>query len=43
MLGLQGAKKEGKTFGRPKGVKDGKVRRKSGYLLRWKGKTKAGV
>lgn len=43
MLGLQRAKKEGKTFGRPKGTKDGKVRRKSGYFLRWKGKTKAEV
>ena len=33
--GLDRAKLEGRTLGRPKGSKDGKVRRKSGYLLRW--------
>jgi DNA invertase Pin-like site-specific DNA recombinase len=36
--GLDRAKKEGKTLGRPKGSSDKKVRRKSGYLLRWAGK-----
>lgn len=35
MLGLSRAKKEGKKLGRPKGSKDSKRRRKSGYLLRW--------
>jgi|GEM_PF-2595992 len=34
-LGLSRAKKEGKALGRPKGKKDGKVRRKSGYYQRW--------
>jgi len=33
--GLDRAKEEGKTLGRPKGSKDKKRRRKSGYLLRW--------
>lgn len=33
--GLKRAKKEGKKLGRPKGKKDSKVRRKSGYYLRW--------
>jgi DNA invertase Pin-like site-specific DNA recombinase len=33
--GLDRAKKEGKTLGRPKGSKDKKVRKKSGYWLRW--------
>lgn len=33
--GLKRAKSEGKTFGRPKGSKDKKIRRKSGYWLRW--------
>lgn len=33
--GLTRAKKEGKKLGRPKGKKDSKVRRKSGYYLRW--------
>ena len=33
--GLDRARKEGKTLGRPKGSKDGKQRRKSGYYLRW--------
>ena len=34
-LGLKRAKSEGKILGRPKGSKDKKIRRKSGYLLRW--------
>ena len=33
--GLARAKKQGKKLGRPKGRKDLKKRRKSGYLLRW--------
>lgn len=33
--GLKRAKKQGKTLGRPKGKKDSKKRRKSGYYLRW--------
>jgi len=33
--GLDRAKKEGKVLGRPKGKKDSKVRRKSGYYQRW--------
>lgn len=33
--GLSRAKQEGKVLGRPKGSKDGKVRRKSGYWQRW--------
>lgn len=33
--GLERAKAEGKTLGRPKGSKDKKVRRKSGYYQRW--------
>lgn len=33
--GLKRAKEEGKKLGRPKGSKDTKKRRKSGYLLRW--------
>lgn len=40
MLGLERAKKEGKQLGRPKGSKDQKTRRKSGYLLRYAGKEK---
>lgn len=32
---LKYLKKQGKTLGRPKGSKDKKVRRKSGYMLRW--------
>ena len=35
MAGLSRAKKEGKVGGRPKGSKDKKVRRKSGYYRRW--------
>jgi DNA invertase Pin-like site-specific DNA recombinase len=34
--GLKRAKGEGKKFGRPKGSKDKKDRKKSGYWLRWK-------
>lgn len=33
--GLARARKQGKTLGRPKGRKDQKVRRKSGYHARW--------
>jgi len=33
--GLEIAKANGKTLGRPKGSKDTKRRKKSGYLLRW--------
>lgn len=33
--GLARARKQGKTLGRPKGRKDQKVRRKSGYHQRW--------
>lgn len=33
--GLSRAKAEGKSFGRPKGAKDKKRRKKSGYWLRW--------
>jgi DNA invertase Pin-like site-specific DNA recombinase len=33
--GLERARKEGKTLGRPLGSKDKKVRRKSGYFLRY--------
>lgn len=33
--GLKRAKKQGKKLGRPKGKKDSKVRRKSGYYRRW--------
>ncbi len=33
--GLDRARSEGKTLGRPKGAKDNKRRRRSGYLLRW--------
>ena len=34
-LGLERRKKEGKLVGRPKGSKDKKYRKKSGYLLRY--------
>jgi len=34
-LGLERARKEGKHIGRPKGKKDSKQRRKSGYYQRW--------
>ena len=33
--GLEEAKKKGKILGRPQGKKDGKRRRKSGYIKRW--------
>lgn len=33
--GLERAKGQGKTLGRPNGAKDKKRRKKSGYLLRW--------
>jgi DNA invertase Pin-like site-specific DNA recombinase len=33
--GLTRARQEGTVLGRKKGSKDKKVRRKSGYLLRW--------
>ena len=33
--GLDRAKKEGKHLGRPKGVKDKKIRKKGGYYLRY--------
>ena len=33
--GQERARREGKKIGRPKGSKDKKVRRKSGYHLRW--------
>lgn len=33
--GLERAKAQGKTLGRPKGAKDKKKRTKSGYYLRW--------
>jgi len=36
--GLDRARDEGKKLGRPKGSKDTKRRRKSGYYLRWKQK-----
>lgn len=35
---LQALKNMGKTLGRPKGSKDGKLRRKSGYLMRYANK-----
>lgn len=35
--GLNRAKKQGKTLGRPNGSKDKKRRRKSGYIARWNG------
>lgn len=35
--GLKRAKEQGKSLGRPKGSKDIKARRKSGYWLRWVG------
>jgi len=37
MLGLERAKKQGKSLGRPKGSKDKKARRKSGYWQRYAG------
>jgi DNA invertase Pin-like site-specific DNA recombinase len=38
-LGLERAKNKGKQLGRPKGSKDKKDRRKSGYYQRWSKKT----
>lgn len=38
--GLERAKASGKTLGRPKGKKDSKIRRKSGYWLRYAGGVK---
>jgi len=38
-LGLERARIKGKKLGRPKGKKDGKKRRKSGYYQRWSKKT----
>lgn len=35
-LGMKRARKQGKHMGRPKGRKDTKKRKKSGYYLRWK-------
>ena len=35
--GLNRARKEGKTLGRPNGAKDKKRRRRSGYIARWNG------
>ena len=34
-LGLQRAKKQGRKLGRPKGSKDKRRRRRSGYYVRW--------
>jgi DNA invertase Pin-like site-specific DNA recombinase len=36
--GISRAKHEGKKLGRPPGKKDGKVRKKGGYYLRWQKK-----
>ena len=38
LLGLERRKKQGKKLGRPKGSKDKKARRKSGYYQRWASK-----
>jgi len=38
-LGLDRARKQGKHIGRPKGKKDTKIRRKSGYYQRWSKKS----
>lgn len=38
LAGLERARRQGKQLGRPKGKKDGKVRRKSGYYARWASK-----
>ena len=38
LLGLERRKKEGKKLGRPKGSKDKKRCRTSGYIQRWAGK-----
>jgi DNA invertase Pin-like site-specific DNA recombinase len=39
MIGLDRAKREGKKLGRPKGKKDTKRRRRSGYYQRWSKKS----
>lgn len=39
ILGLQRARKQGKKLGRPKGKKDTKRRRRSGYYQRWSKKS----
>src|SRR3989338_1716145 len=41
LLGLQRRKTQGKPLGRPKGSKDSKRRKRSGYNLRWENKNKA--
>jgi len=41
LLGLQRRKTQGKPLGRPKGSKDSKRRKKSGYNLRWANKIKS--
>jgi len=38
LAGLDRARKEGKTLGRPKGSQDKKPRHRAGYLQRWAGK-----
>jgi len=38
LSGLERARKQGKTLGRPKGRKDGRPRARSGYYLRWSNK-----
>ena len=38
-LGLERARSKGKRLGRPKGSKDKKIRRKSGYYQRWSKKS----
>jgi len=44
LAGLERAKRQGKTLGRPRGSRDSKDRRKSGYYLRHYGeKQKVGV
>ncbi len=35
--GLDRARKQGKALGRPRGAKDKRQRRKSGYFVRWQG------
>jgi len=40
--GLERAKVQGKTLGRPKGKKDGKRRKVSGYHLRWSKRERKG-
>lgn len=40
MAGLDRARRQNKTLGRPKGKKDGRQRKKSGYYLRWQRQSK---